>query len=821
MNAAGHPRTSDSENNFSMARIDGQDVAYVFPIREYLESHGIEVVVNRAPATAPLYHIVAGDASYVKQIFSREHAGDEKRLGIILGGGKTAEEFSGKLKLILADPVPMTEIDVVEVFEFFFTEGKNHLDIRRTHETRTVHEPSEQAAVDDARVRSIIADVYKEDATPDIRAFHEKKKRRTKRLHAWALGVLICIGLIIIPPVWYGISMMIGGYAIVSGAKALREGNFSAVAWNTSVADYWTHQGEFVIAATVMPFSWVGWQDSLRGQQRLVSFMKDAADAQKQAHAITAVASRVASGLLNQVDATSTGTTPATDISDLRISLYSLGNTLGLAQAELTMLLADRTFPFSIHAIREKGMGAVADLSDIRRSTGDMDKLLSLFISIAGFKEPRTYLVLLQNSMELRATGGFIGSVALASFADGRLTNLDVQDVYTFDGQLKGHVDPPTPLKDLMGEEHWYLRDSNWDPDFKAAGAQAAWFYQKETGTTVDGVIAISTPFITDLLKATGPIELTDYKDRISAENFYGKSIYYTQNDFFPGSTQKKDFLGSLSRGLLAQITTGKNVNMTKLFGAITTAIAGHDLVTEFPDSALESLVEHYGWAGRVPPEVGCVGTDTRTCVFDPFISVEANLGVNKVNYFVTRTLTRTIRIHDDGTRTETATIAIRNGSGQKDKNLPYISYIRFVLPPGTSVEEISIDGAPVRSRSGKGLPVLPYIETSTVSSGWIAAGVAFEIPASAEKQLTITLTDPTPLQFGKSGAILEPFIQKQAGVSGETVHTIITYPGGWTAGLEDTGSYAGTRGFIAKQGQLEYNTTLTRDDLTRIRFTK
>ena len=66
--------------------------------------------------------------------------------------------------------------------------------------------------------------------------------------------------------------------------------------------------------------------------------------------------------------------------------------------------------------------------------------------------------------------------------------------MYALDGQLKGHVDPPAPMRDLLGQEHWYLRDSNWDPDFKESAARAAWFYEKEGGVPVDGVIAINVP---------------------------------------------------------------------------------------------------------------------------------------------------------------------------------------------------------------------------------------------------------------------------------------------------------------------------------------
>ena len=54
-------------------------------------------------------------------------------------------------------------------------------------------------------------------------------------------------------------------------------------------------------------------------------------------------------------------------------------------------------------------------LDELARTLVYIDELLTLYPNFAGFKEPKTYLVLLQNSNELRPTGGFIGSVGIAN----------------------------------------------------------------------------------------------------------------------------------------------------------------------------------------------------------------------------------------------------------------------------------------------------------------------------------------------------------------------------------------------------------------------
>jgi hypothetical protein len=275
--------------------------------------------------------------------------------------------------------------------------------------------------------------------------------------------------------------------------------------------------------------------------------------------------------------------------------------------------------------------------------------MLTLYPQMAGFKEPKTYLVLLQNSNELRPTGGFIGSVGVATFEQGFLSDFSIQDVYALDGQLKGHVDPPLPIRELLGQEHWYLRDSNWDPDFKLSAEKAIWFYEKETGGHVDGVVAVNVPVVVDVLTATGPIFLSDYNDRITAENFFGKSIYYTQAQTFPGSTQKSDFLGSLARTLLTKLTTETNVNPMALFRALSSGLARRDILFMFTRDDLQQLVVHFGWSGRVFNVTGCKGVSEDICLFDPVALVEANLSVSKVNYFIKHTGLREIIIAPDG----------------------------------------------------------------------------------------------------------------------------------------------------------------------------
>ncbi len=813
MHSAAASVATGEQNAQPAARIDAQDAPAVLPLREYLERHGVQVVVNKVPDVAAIYHLVMGDSDFVKDIFFRTKKQKEKRLAIVVGYPPVPPDpadYHGKI--IFVDPKEISGVQVAGMLEFFFTSEKNTLDLRSPRLSRIAHEKpiveSPAGAVSDKeRISHMIKDVFGDNTKPP--------PRRKKKQRQWLAGVLMGLGILILPVIWYLVSIAAAGAFLAGSVRAVSAGNMGTAGWQLRVAKYWIGQGNMVLHVAAVPLKWAGAQDQIRGQERLLSFFSDAEAASEEVQSMMGVSQSVASGFLNQMDVTGTGTTPVSDITKLRRSLHSVQNSLGLAQAELTLLLKDRTFPFTIPRIAREGTRVVAEITTLRDFASNMDKLVSLFLQLAGFKEPRTYLVLFQNSAELRPTGGFLGSIATASFEDGRMTDLAVHDVYTFDGQLKGHADPPIPIRELLGQEHWYLRDSNWDPDFSVSGSKAAWFFQKESGTSVDGVFAVNTPFIVEVLKATGPIDLPDYNDRITADNFYGKSLYYTQADFFPGSTQKRDFLGALMRALITKITTGRTTNVPALFQAVTRALSGHDLLMMFGNDELQSVISHYGWAGRVPSATGCVGETQGACRFDPFIAVESNMGVNKANYFVSRMLNRQVTVDADGTVSETATMTIKNTSGQ-EQQLSYRTYLRFLLPPDVAVAGVTIDGAlvPARKDATK-IPSLPYLERTDLTSPLYVLGVAADIPSGSEKNITISYTRNQAVSFGDSGALLDLFIQKQPGVNAAPVHTVVRYPSEWTAGVE------GQEDFIANTGQLEYNTILDRDRLTRIRFTK
>lgn len=302
-------------------------------------------------------------------------------------------------------------------------------------------------------------------------------------------------------------------------------------------------------------------------------------------------------------------------------------------------------------------------------------------VQILGKEERQAYLVLFQNNMEIRPTGGFIGSFALLTFEGGRMTDFSVSDVYSADGQLKGHIDPPEAIRKHLGEANWWLRDSNWDPDFPISARRAEWFLDKEIDREVDGVIGIDLHPVRDLLALTGPVYLPDYDMNITSTNLYEKTQEEVQENFFPGTHKKASFLTALSRNLVSQmgeLTSQQKIGFLKIFFD---NLEERHIQIYLHNEMVQNRLSTLGWSGELLRKECGEG-----CYNDFVGLVEANVGVNKANYFVNRE--QDLKVETQGDKIQRhLTITFKN-SANPGLGLPakYKSYIRVLVPEDADV---------------------------------------------------------------------------------------------------------------------------------------
>ncbi len=427
-------------------------------------------------------------------------------------------------------------------------------------------------------------------------------------------------------------------------------------------------------------------------------------------------------------------------------------------------------------------------ISESRKISGNIPELL-------GQEGSKTYLVLFENNMELRPTGGFIGSFGLVTFDKGRLTDLTVNDVYSADGQLNGHVEPPLPIKNYLGEANWWLRDSNWDPDFPTSAKRAEWFLDKELSKQVDGVVAIDLFPIKEFLKSTGSIFLSDYNMDITSENLYEKTQSEVESNFFPGTHKKASFLTALSRNLLTEVTKLEVNQKLSVLNTFYTSLNGRHIQIYLHDNVPQEAFSALGWDGAVATPT--CGTD---CYADTVGLVEANVGMNKVNYFIQRNINLYVTVGADEI-SHRLTLNLKNTANPAlGPSSRYKNYLRILIPSDATLTSL------VSYNGNTQEDLTPEL---TDAKGHKEVGVLVELLAGSTKNIEFSWTSGPgeTLSFANYGL----YIRKQAGTDADPINININ-------GMSPRPN-SDPRLILTREGTYSYNTTLARDLFLRLSF--
>lgn len=154
-------------------------------------------------------------------------------------------------------------------------------------------------------------------------------------------------------------------------------------------------------------------------------------------------------------------------------------------------------------------------------SLDKINKNYDILLSILWEFKNKKYLVVFQNNDEIRATWGFIGSLAILDMERWKVKKLEKKDVYALEWQLnqvyKDKEKAPAWLAEITPT--FGLRDANYFPEFKDSSAKIKFFLDK-INLEVDGIIYINQNVILDLIKTTGWVYSETFKKEINEENF-------------------------------------------------------------------------------------------------------------------------------------------------------------------------------------------------------------------------------------------------------------------------------------------------------------
>ncbi|MDE1970368.1 MAG: DUF4012 domain-containing protein [Patescibacteria group bacterium] len=395
---------------------------------------------------------------------------------------------------------------------------------------------------------------------------------------------------------------------------------------------------------------------------------------------------------------------------------------------------------------------------------------------------PRTYLIAFQNPSELRATGGFWGSYMLVSLQNGKITAMDIRNIYDLDGQLAEKITPPKALQNITPT--WGTRDANWFFDFPTSAQKAAEFFEASKldtnpHRTIDGVIAVNTKLVTELLKKTGPIEMPEYNMSISSDNFM-ESVQNTV-----------EFGGDNS-------TYGDPKRILKIFiPRFLTALSALPHKQDIFSVVMAMLDEKEIQIAMINPDLTQAAESLRTLGYDGHITassaledylafIDSNVAGGKSDYVITQKINDTIDLRSDGTASHTLIVSRAHNGDQASFALwrsTNKDYVRAYLPLNTALSyaagltphtyaKTNPDTAPdpllaasesraVTLAGTHGLETYPE-EGKKVYAGWsvLAAGEHQQITLQYSTRFLANSASPL------SNAIYNLTYQKQSGVT-------------------------------------------------------
>ncbi|WP_243399663.1 DUF4012 domain-containing protein [Arthrobacter glacialis] len=186
-------------------------------------------------------------------------------------------------------------------------------------------------------------------------------------------------------------------------------------------------------------------------------------------------------------------------------NVVSAANTVQLSYDRLADIDKSKLVP----QIAEPLSTAEQQLSDLRGTLNVASSTVRLLPAMLGSADARNYLLLIQNSAEIRATGGISSALAVLHTDQGQI-ELTGQDSSTGTGVFEPAIEVDDAQEAIYTNRLGsYMQNVNMTPDFPTAATTARTMWQqRHPGDVIDGVIALDPSALAFVLEATGPVDV-------------------------------------------------------------------------------------------------------------------------------------------------------------------------------------------------------------------------------------------------------------------------------------------------------------------------
>lgn len=408
--------------------------------------------------------------------------------------------------------------------------------------------------------------------------------------------------------------------------------------------------------------------------------------------------------------------------------------------------------------------------------------LVTSLPGLLGGESDRRYLLVFQTPSEARGGGGVAGLYGIVDASNGALRLGRIEPYYELFRPRRDPVDAPGWFAASYGAQGALTEwpQANVSPNFPAVARVMAEMYEAESGRSVDGVLAMDPVALASLMRATGPLDVPGGPGggpvSVTSENVV-ELLLHDSYLGFPTEASQDSFLTEVVDRFWSRLRSD-GVDARALGEGVAEAVDTQHLKAWVVPRAEQDALAELGLPGAYP------GTGPQTqLVFNN------NYGINKVDYFLERSITSTVELSADGAAHVTTSVEMHNGAPRGPRSLllglsgngtpagTNRMMLSFLLPEGASVTSLSVGGS---ERSplfydDEGHPVA-WLVTDVPAGGSEAATLTYDVEGAASfdgrigdyelsfvpqatvnpDEITVTLIPPDGFSFGRvEGAVI------------------------------------------------------------------
>jgi len=308
-----------------------------------------------------------------------------------------------------------------------------------------------------------------------------------------------------------------------------------------------------------------------------------------------------------------------------------------------------------------------------------------LLPTLLGYPEPSSYLLVVQNPDRIKPSGGFIGTYGILKLAEGDISDLSTYSTTELDKAVidKTNIKQPDFLRDYLPSDIWSMEDANWSPDWPTAAVRIEWFLRTENSLLAkpenigkfDGVIAITPKFMTDLLKITGPVEISG---KIYDQTNFNELLKLNSSSTGSYDQRDSEIIAEIIKALKIKIFDLPLSEWKQIFNLIDNEILEKNLMIYLADTSAQDIVRQVGLAGEV-----------KNYDDDYLMSVDANLTGAVADSSINRSIDYGLQQSNGGLFAKLRLTYIYH-AGADEKAADYETYNRIYLPLGSELIKVT-----------------------------------------------------------------------------------------------------------------------------------